>query len=79
MNKEAHGADEQVQQVVEELHVQDHGTVASRERAAVAHKAHEKDDFIADLTTTTGEVRGHGPRGQREPALTGSGKPAMEI
>lgn len=51
VHEEPHGADEQVQQVVEELDVQHHGPVAPGERPAVAHEAHEEDDFIADLGT----------------------------
>lgn len=49
MDEQPHGADEQIQQVVQELDIQDHGSVAPGEGPAVAHKAHEKDDFIADL------------------------------
>lgn len=54
MYEEAHGTDQQIQQMIEELDIQNHGSVASGERAAVAHKAHQKDDFIADLRTDGG-------------------------
>lgn len=52
--EEAHGTDQQVQQMIEELHIQNHGSVASGERPTVAHKAHQEDDFIADLRTGGG-------------------------
>lgn len=58
VHEQPQGADEQVQQVVEELDVQDHGSVAPGERPAVAHKAHEKDDLIADLEQREGQSPG---------------------
>lgn len=40
MHKESHGADQQIQQMIKELHIQNHGSVASGECSTVAHKAH---------------------------------------
>lgn len=40
--------------MIEELNVQNHGSVASGEGPTVAHKAHQEDDFIADLRTDGG-------------------------
>lgn len=57
VDKEPHGTDHEIQQVVEELNIQNHGPVPSGECPTVAHKAHQKDDFIADLKTMTGRVR----------------------
>ena len=57
MDEEPHGADQQVQQMIKELNIQNHGPVASGERPAVAHKAHQKKDFVADLRTMTATVR----------------------
>lgn len=57
MDEEPHGADQQIQQMIKELNIQNHGSVASGECSTVAHKAHQKDDFIADLTTTRATVR----------------------
>lgn len=54
MYEEAHGTDQQIQQMIEELDIQNHGSVASGECATVAHKAHQKDDLIADLRTDGG-------------------------
>lgn len=57
MDEEPHGADQQIQQMIKELNIQNHGSVASGECSTVAHKAHQKDDFIADLTTMRATVR----------------------
>lgn len=46
--------------MVKELDIQNHGSVASGERSTVAHKAHQKDDFIADLRIMTGKPPKHG-------------------
>ena len=44
--------------MIKELDIQNHGPVASGECPTVAHKAHQKNDFIADLRTMTAMVRG---------------------
>lgn len=49
MDKESQSTDEEVQQVIEELHVHDHRLVSSSEGSAVTHEAHQEDDFIAHL------------------------------
>lgn len=49
MHKHSQAADDQVQQVVEELHVKDHGLVTPGEGTSVSHKAHQEDYFIANL------------------------------
>lgn len=51
MDEDPQAADNQVEQVVQELHVCDHGSVAACEGSTVADKAHQKDDFIAQLKT----------------------------
>lgn len=45
--KDPQGANDQVEQVVQELHVHDHGFVASREGSSVPNKAHQEDDLVA--------------------------------
>lgn len=47
MVKDPQAADYQVEQVVQELHIRDHGFVASCEGSTIPNKAHEKDDLIA--------------------------------
>lgn len=47
MDKDPQAANNQVEQVVQELHVCDHGYVASCEGAAVPDEAHQEDDFVA--------------------------------
>lgn len=49
MDEDPQAADNQVEQVVQELHVCDHGSVATCEGSTVPDKAHQKDDFIAQL------------------------------
>lgn len=46
MDKDPQGADNQVEQVVEELHIHDHSFVATCEGSSVPNEAHQKDDFI---------------------------------
>jgi hypothetical protein len=58
MDKKPHGTDQQIQQMIQELHIQNHGSVASGECSTVAHKTHQKDDFIANLRTMTEESDG---------------------
>lgn len=47
MDKDPQAADNQVEQVVQELHVCDHGCVAACEGAAVPNEAHQEDDLVA--------------------------------
>lgn len=47
VDKDPQAADNQVEQVVQELHVCDHGCVATCEGAAVPNKAHQEDDLVA--------------------------------
>lgn len=47
MDEDPQAADNQVEQVVQELHIHDHGYVATRERSAVPNEAHQEDDLIA--------------------------------
>lgn len=47
MVKDPQAADYQVEQVVQELHIRDHGFVAAREGSTIPDKAHEEDDLIA--------------------------------
>lgn len=42
-------ADDEVNEVVEELKVQHHGLVAASEGAPVPHEAYQEDDFITHL------------------------------
>lgn len=51
VDEDPQAADNQVEQVVQELHVCDHGSVAACEGSTVPDKAHQKDDFIAQLKT----------------------------
>lgn len=49
MDEYTQTTDDQVQEVVEELYIHDHGLVAPRERPSVPHKTHQEDHLIADL------------------------------
>lgn len=40
MNKNSKAAYNEVQQMIQELHVHDHGLVSSCERTAISHKTH---------------------------------------
>lgn len=46
MYKNPHGADNQVEQVVQKLHIHDHGFVATCEGSSVPNEAHQEDDLI---------------------------------
>lgn len=54
MDKDPQAADDQVQQVVQELHVHDHGDVATCEGSAVPDEARQEDHLVAQL-----ENQGH--------------------
>lgn len=47
MDEDPQAADNQVEKVVQELHIHDHGFVASREGSPVPNEAHQEDDLIA--------------------------------
>lgn len=49
VKKDPQAADDQVEQVVQELHICNHSFVTSGEGPTVPHKAHEEDDFITEL------------------------------
>lgn len=49
MDKHPQAADDEVDEVVEELKVHYHGFVASCEGSSVPNKTYEEDDFIAHL------------------------------
>lgn len=49
MNKDPQGADNQVEQVIEELNIGDHGSAATTEGSSISKKAHQKDDLINKL------------------------------
>lgn len=46
VDKDPQAADNQVEQVVQELHIRDHGFVATGKCSTVPNKAHEEDDLI---------------------------------
>ena len=46
-------ADDQVEQVVEELHVQDHGFVTARERSPVPHETQQENHLVTNLHIET--------------------------
>ena len=46
MDEHPQAADDQVEEVVQELHIHDHGSVASCEGSPVANVAHQEDDLI---------------------------------
>lgn len=46
MYKNPQGADNQVEQVVQKLHIHDHGFVATCEGSSVSNEAHQEDDLI---------------------------------
>lgn len=49
VDKHPQTADDEVDEVVEELKVHHHGFVAAREGSSVPHKTDQEDDFIAHL------------------------------
>lgn len=49
MKKDPQAADDQVEQVVQELHICNHSFVTTSEGSAVPDKAHEEDDLITEL------------------------------
>ena len=53
MDEEPQHADDHVGDVVEEEHVQDHRSVASRERALVHHEAHQEHQLVQELDRRT--------------------------
>ena len=62
VDEDAQAADDEVEEVVEELEVQHHGLVAAREGPAVPHEAHQEDDLVTHLEGTgsvTLSRRGH--------------------
>lgn len=65
VHKDSQAADNQVEEVVQELHVHDHGFVSTREGPSVPDEAHQEDDLITQLKNngktrdrTTGEFKG---------------------
>lgn len=46
MDEDPQTADNQVEQVVQELHIRDHGFVAACEGSTVPDEAHQEDDLI---------------------------------
>lgn len=46
VDKDPQAADNQVEQVVQELYIRDHGFVATCEGSAVPNKAHQEDDLV---------------------------------
>lgn len=49
MDKHPQAADDEVDEVVEELKVHHHGFVATCEGSPVPHKTYQEDDFITHL------------------------------
>ncbi len=49
MNKDSEAAYNEVKQMIQELHIHDHGHVSSCERTAISHETHQKNHFIAHL------------------------------
>lgn len=49
MQEDPQAADDQVEQVVQELHVCNHGYVTTGEGSTVPDEAHEEDDLITEL------------------------------
>lgn len=49
MDENAQTTDDQVEEVVEELYIHDHGLVAPRERPSVPYETHQEDHLIAHL------------------------------
>lgn len=49
MKKDPQAADDQVEQVVQELHICNHSFVTTSEGSTVPDKAHEEDDLITEL------------------------------
>lgn len=47
--KHSQTANDEVNEVVEELKVQHHGFIATREGSSVAHKTYQEDDFVTHL------------------------------
>lgn len=52
MKKDPQAADDQVEQVVQELHICDYRFVATSEGSTVPHKAHEEGDLVTQLQNT---------------------------
>lgn len=57
VDEHSKAANDEVNEVVEELKVQHHGFVAPREGSSVPHETYQEDDFIAHLEGETGHVR----------------------
>lgn len=57
VDEHSKAANDEVNEVVEELKVQHHGFVAARKGSSVPHKTYQEDDFIAHLEEETGHVR----------------------
>lgn len=49
VDKHPQAADDEVKEVVEELKVHHHGSVATREGSTIAHKTDQEDDFVTYL------------------------------
>lgn len=49
MDKHPQTADDEVDEVVEELKVHHHGSVASCEGSSVPHKTYQEDNFVTNL------------------------------
>lgn len=56
MAKDPQAADDEVDQVVEELEVHHHGLVAPREGSSVPDETYQEDDFITNLRKRKGRV-----------------------
>lgn len=49
VNEDPQAADDQVEQVVQELHIHDHGQVAPCEGSPVPHEARQEDYLVTQL------------------------------
>ena len=57
VDEDSEAANDEVNEVVEELKVQHHGFVAACKGSSVTHKTYQEDDFIAHLGEETGHVK----------------------
>lgn len=57
VDEHSQAANDEVNEVVEELKVHHHGFVAARKGSSVPHKTYQEDDFIAHLEEERGHVR----------------------
>lgn len=49
MSKHPQAADDEVEEMIEELEVYHHGFISSRESTPVSNKTYQEDDFITNL------------------------------